>query len=58
MFEATTLQKEISKPEIICVAIIEDERDLCEGLKTILQTAQNSHRIAAAKPVIFFSLPV
>ncbi len=36
MFEATILQKEISKPKTIRVAIIEDERDLREGLRSLV----------------------
>jgi DNA-binding NarL/FixJ family response regulator len=41
VIEATVLQKEISKPEIIRVAIIEDERDLREGLRSLVNFTPN-----------------
>jgi DNA-binding NarL/FixJ family response regulator len=41
MIEATILQKEVSKPEIIRVAIIEDERDLREGLRSLIDFTPN-----------------
>lgn len=36
MTEATILQKEVSKSEVTRIAIIEDERDLREGLRTLV----------------------
>jgi DNA-binding NarL/FixJ family response regulator len=35
------MQKEVSKPEIIRVAIIEDERDLREGLRSLIDFTPN-----------------
>jgi DNA-binding NarL/FixJ family response regulator len=37
----TTVQKEISKPKTIGVAIIEDQRDLREGLRSLLNFTPN-----------------